>query len=94
MWAVLTNYEALADVVPNLAVSERLVLPPDSPPNLVRLRQVGTLHAYTFVLGRVMATQHMHLGHSNTVQKEVESVGECKHSSRRLYVDHGCLLDA
>ena len=37
---MLTDYEALAEVVPALAVSERLPLPPSSPPNLVRLRQV------------------------------------------------------
>lgn len=41
VWDVLTDYEALAAVVPNLAVSERLPMPPGSPSNLVRLRQVG-----------------------------------------------------
>jgi hypothetical protein len=44
VWDVLTDYEALAAVVPNLAVSERLPMPPGSPSNLVRLRQVLCLN--------------------------------------------------
>ena len=40
VWDVLTDYEALPDFIPNLAVSERVPLPPGSPDSLVRLRQV------------------------------------------------------
>lgn len=39
VWAVLTDYDALADFVPALAVSERLPHP-SGDANLVRLRQV------------------------------------------------------
>ena len=39
---MLTDYERLAEFVPNLALSEQIPLAPGSPPNLVRLRQVGT----------------------------------------------------
>lgn len=39
VWAVLTDYDALADFIPALAVSERLQHP-SGDANLVRLRQV------------------------------------------------------
>jgi hypothetical protein len=41
VWAVLTDYDRLAEVVPALAASERIALPPGAPPNVVRVRQVG-----------------------------------------------------
>ncbi len=44
VWQVLTDYEALVDVVPALAVSERLPHP-SGDANLVRLRQVGIKHS-------------------------------------------------
>lgn len=40
LWAVLTDYEKLPEVVPNLLVSQRLETPPGAPERLVRLRQV------------------------------------------------------
>lgn len=40
VWAALTDYDRLAEFVPNLAVSQRIALPPGAPPNVVRLRQV------------------------------------------------------
>lgn len=42
MWAVLTDYSRLAEFIPNLAVSQRIALPPNAPPNVIRVRQVGT----------------------------------------------------
>ena len=44
IWDVLTDYERLPEFVPNLAVSERLQMPPEAPARLVRLRQVTPLH--------------------------------------------------
>jgi hypothetical protein len=41
VWAVLTDYDRLAEFVPNLAASERIALPPGAPLNVVRVRQVG-----------------------------------------------------
>jgi ribosome-associated toxin RatA of RatAB toxin-antitoxin module len=41
VWAVLTDYNRLAEFVPNLAASQRIKLPPGAPPNVVRVRQVG-----------------------------------------------------
>lgn len=43
VWGVLTDYDRLAEFVPNLAVSQRIALPPGAPPNVVRLRQVRQL---------------------------------------------------
>jgi hypothetical protein len=43
VWAVLTDYDALADFIPALAVSERLQHP-SGDANLVRLRQVLLPH--------------------------------------------------
>jgi hypothetical protein len=41
VWAVLTDYEALPEFVPNLALCERLPVPPGLASRLVRLRQVS-----------------------------------------------------
>jgi ribosome-associated toxin RatA of RatAB toxin-antitoxin module len=41
VWAVLTDYNRLAEFIPNLAVSQRIALPPNAPPNVIRVRQVG-----------------------------------------------------
>ncbi|KAL4523962.1 hypothetical protein Ndes2437A_g00524 [Nannochloris sp. 'desiccata'] len=41
VWEVLTDYDHLADFIPNLAASERIKLPPSAPANVVRVRQVG-----------------------------------------------------
>lgn len=41
VWQVLTDYNKLAEFVPNLASSERIKLPPSAPKNIVRVRQVG-----------------------------------------------------
>ena len=41
VWDVLSDYDKLSKFVPNLAASERIKLPPDAPPNVVRLRQIG-----------------------------------------------------
>lgn len=40
VWAVLTDYNRLAEFIPNLAVSQRIALPPNAPPNVIRVRQV------------------------------------------------------
>lgn len=40
VWAVLTDYGRLAEFIPNLAVSQRIALPPTAPPNIIRIRQV------------------------------------------------------
>ena len=54
VWSVLTDYNHLADFIPNLVASERIQLPPTAPNNIVRIRQVGykrmmymSLHAET-----------------------------------------------
>ncbi|KAG7675313.1 hypothetical protein KSW81_002814 [Nannochloris sp. 'desiccata'] len=39
VWEVLTDYDHLADFIPNLAASERIKLPPSAPANVVRVRQ-------------------------------------------------------
>ena len=39
VWEVLTDYEALPEFVPNLALCERLPVPPELRSRLVRLRQ-------------------------------------------------------
>jgi hypothetical protein len=41
VWAVLTDYNQLAEFIPNLAVSQRIALPSSAPPNIIRIRQVG-----------------------------------------------------
>eukprot|EP00204_Picochlorum_oklahomense_P000283 CAMPEP_0118807926 /NCGR_PEP_ID=MMETSP1161-20130426/35723_1 /TAXON_ID=249345 /ORGANISM="Picochlorum oklahomensis, Strain CCMP2329" /LENGTH=972 /DNA_ID=CAMNT_0006737311 /DNA_START=146 /DNA_END=3062 /DNA_ORIENTATION=+ len=41
VWDVLTDYNRLAEFVPNLASSERIRLPRAAPENVVRVRQVG-----------------------------------------------------
>jgi hypothetical protein len=41
VWEVLTDYDHLAEFIPNLAASERIKLPPSAPSNVVRVRQVG-----------------------------------------------------
>lgn len=41
VWEVLTDYDGLADFIPNLAASERIRLPASAPNNVVRVRQVG-----------------------------------------------------
>ena len=41
VWEVLTDYEALPEFVPNLALCERLPVPPGVASRLVRLRQVA-----------------------------------------------------
>ena len=41
VWEVLTDYDHLAEFIPNLAASERIKLPPSAPANVVRVRQVG-----------------------------------------------------
>ncbi len=38
---MLTDYNRLAEFIPNLAVSQRIALPPNAPPNVIRVRQVG-----------------------------------------------------
>lgn len=40
VWAVLTDYEHLAEFIPNLALCEQLELPHGAPPRFTRLRQV------------------------------------------------------
>lgn len=40
VWDVLTDYEALPEFVPNLALCERLAVPPALGTRLTRLRQV------------------------------------------------------
>ena len=42
VWEVLTDYEALPEFVPNLALCERLPVPPELRSRLVRLRQACT----------------------------------------------------
>lgn len=44
IWRVLTNYEALADFIPNLAISRRL----EHPTGGIRLEQVGTQRLLRF----------------------------------------------
>lgn len=44
IWRVLTNYEALADFIPNLAVSRRL----EHPTGGIRIEQVGTQRLLRF----------------------------------------------
>lgn len=41
IWNILTDYNNLAQYVPNLAASERMQLPPDAPERVVRVRQIG-----------------------------------------------------
>ncbi|KAL4445809.1 hypothetical protein ABPG77_009008 [Micractinium sp. CCAP 211/92] len=41
VWAVLTDYDRLAEFIPNLAVSQRIALPRSAPSNIIRVRQVG-----------------------------------------------------
>ena len=41
VWNVVTDYNRLAEFVPNLASSERIRLPTTAPDNVVRVRQVG-----------------------------------------------------
>ncbi|KAI8111305.1 hypothetical protein M9434_004877 [Picochlorum sp. BPE23] len=41
VWDVLTDYNRLAEFIPNLASSERIRLPRAAPENVVRVRQVG-----------------------------------------------------
>jgi len=41
VWKVVTDYNRLAEFVPNLASSERIRLPSTAPDNVVRVRQVG-----------------------------------------------------
>lgn len=41
VWQVLTDYDHLAEFVPNLAISERIALPTNAPRDVVRLRQVN-----------------------------------------------------
>ena len=44
IWQVLTNYEALADFIPNLSISQRL----EHPTGGIRLEQVGTQRLLRF----------------------------------------------
>lgn len=41
VWDVITDYDRLAEFIPNLASSERIRLPDTAPSNVVRVRQVG-----------------------------------------------------
>jgi ribosome-associated toxin RatA of RatAB toxin-antitoxin module len=41
IWNILTDYNNLAQYVPNLAASERMQLPLDAPERVVRVRQIG-----------------------------------------------------
>ncbi|KAK9813756.1 hypothetical protein WJX73_007148 [Symbiochloris irregularis] len=41
VWDVLTDYERLAEFIPNLALCERVQLPASAPSRFTRLRQVG-----------------------------------------------------
>ncbi|KAL4859881.1 hypothetical protein ACK3TF_000138 [Chlorella vulgaris] len=41
VWHVLTDYNRLAEFIPNLAVSQRIALPRNAPSNIIRVRQVG-----------------------------------------------------
>lgn len=41
VWDVLTDYNRLAEFIPNLAVSQRIALPSNAPANIIRIRQVG-----------------------------------------------------
>ncbi|WPT12333.1 hypothetical protein PSENEW3_00003472 [Picochlorum sp. SENEW3] len=50
VWDVLTDYNRLAEFVPNLASSERIRLPRAAPENVVRVRQVGYKNMYYMCL--------------------------------------------
>lgn len=41
VWKILTDYNNLAQYIPNLAASERMQLPPDAPERVIRVRQIG-----------------------------------------------------
>ena len=41
VWKVITDYDNLADFVPNVASSQRIALPPNAPAKVIRIRQVG-----------------------------------------------------
>jgi len=41
VWQVISDYDNLANFVPNLASSERIRLPSSAPKNILRVRQVG-----------------------------------------------------
>lgn len=41
VWKVITDYDSLADFIPNLASSKQIILPDDAPSRVIRLRQVG-----------------------------------------------------
>jgi hypothetical protein len=41
VWHVLTDYNRLAEFIPNLAVSQRIALPRNAPSNIIRVRQVS-----------------------------------------------------
>lgn len=41
VWDVITDYDRLAEFIPNLASSERIRLPDTAPSNIIRVRQVG-----------------------------------------------------
>lgn len=41
VWDVITDYDRLAEFIPNLASSERIRLPDTAPSNVIRVRQVG-----------------------------------------------------
>lgn len=58
VWRVLTNYEDLASVLPNLAVSRREPLPPDSPhPNATgRVYQEGEQRLFGWKVPMVIST--------------------------------------
>lgn len=49
VWQVLTDYDRLAEFVPNLAISERIALPAAAPKDVVRLRQVGMAPLFLMV---------------------------------------------
>ena len=41
VWAVVTDYDRLAEFIPNLAVSQRIALPSTAPSNIIRVRQAS-----------------------------------------------------
>lgn len=45
VWEVLTDYNRLAEFIPNLAVSQRIALPRSAPANVIRVRQASLLQA-------------------------------------------------
>lgn len=47
---MLTDYNRLAEFIPNLAVSQRIALPRSAPPNVIRVRQASQTSARHWAL--------------------------------------------